>query len=61
MTIINRLYGRAQLWHGKMPTLEEQAKNPLTKAVRMGMPSKDAEVAKLNAVKGYRDRFQQVF
>lgn len=61
MTIINRLYGRAQLWHGKMPTLEEQAKNPLTKAVRMGMPSLDAEVAKLNAIKGYRDRFQQIF
>ena len=61
MTIVNRLYGRAQLWHGKMPTLEEQAKNPLTKAVRMGMPSNDAEVAKLNAIAGYRDRFQQVF
>jgi cytochrome c peroxidase len=61
MTIINRLYGHAQLWHGKMTTLEEQAKNPLTKAVRMGMPSNDAEVAKLNAIKGYKDRFQQVF
>ena len=61
MTVINRLYGRAQLWHGKMSTLEDQAKNPLTKAVRMGMPSKESEVAKLNAIKGYRDRFQQVF
>jgi cytochrome c peroxidase len=61
MTTVNRLYGHAQLWHGKMTTLEEQAKNPLTKAVRMGMPSNDAEVAKLNAIKGYRDRFQQVF
>jgi cytochrome c peroxidase len=61
MTVINRLYGRAQLWHGKMPTLESQAKNPLTKSVRMGMPSSDAEVAKLNAIQGYRERFQQVF
>lgn len=61
MTVVNRLYGRAQLWHGKMPTLESQAKNPLTKAVRMGMPSTDAEVAKLNAVAGYRELFQQVF
>jgi cytochrome c peroxidase len=61
MTVVNRLYGHAQLWHGKMPTLEAQAKNPLTKAVRMGMPSEDVEVAKLNAIKGYRDRFQQVF
>ncbi|BCA53457.1 Cytochrome c551 peroxidase [Nitrospira sp. KM1] len=61
MTVVNRLYGRAQLWHGKMSTLEDQAKNPLTKAVRMGMISSDTEVAKLNSIKGYRDRFQQVF
>jgi len=61
MTVINRLYGRAQLWHGKMATLEDQAKNPLTKAVRMGMPTADEEVAKLNAIKGYRERFQKVF
>ncbi|MDT3778119.1 cytochrome c peroxidase [Nitrospira sp. MA-1] len=61
MTVVNRLYGHAQLWHGKMATLEAQAVNPLTKAVRMGMPSTDAEVAKLNAIKGYRERFQQVF
>jgi cytochrome c peroxidase len=61
MTIVNRLYGRAQLWHGKMTTLEDQAKNPLTKAVRMGMPTADDEVAKLNAIRGYRDRFRKVF
>jgi len=61
MTIVNRIYGRAQLWHGRMPTLEAQAVNPLTKSVRMGMPSTDAEVAKLNAIAGYRERFQQVF
>jgi cytochrome c peroxidase len=59
--LVNRIYGRAQLWHGKFPTLEAQALNPLFKAVRMGMPSNEAEVAKLTAIKGYRDRFQQVF
>ena len=61
MTIINRLYGHAQLWHGKMATLEAQAKNPLTKSVRMGMPSADAEDAKLNAIQGYREQFQKTF
>jgi cytochrome c peroxidase len=61
MAIINRLYGRAQLWHGKMRTLEEQAKNPITRYVRMDMPSEDAEVDKLNGIQGYRERFQQVF
>src|SRR5215831_10461392 len=53
MTLVNRIYGRAELWHGKFPTLEAQAINPLVKAVRMGMPSTDAELSKLNAIKGY--------
>jgi len=61
MTLVNRIYGRAELWHGKFPTLEAQAINPLVKAVRMGMPSTDAELSKLNAIKGYRERFQKVF
>ncbi|WP_447972574.1 cytochrome-c peroxidase [Nitrospira sp. Kam-Ns4a] len=60
-TIINRLYSKEQLWHGKASSLEAQAKNPLTKPVRMGMPSYDAEVQKLNAIKGYRERFRKVF
>jgi cytochrome c peroxidase len=61
MTIINRLYSRAQLWHGRSPTLEAQAINPLHKSVRMGMPSYEAEVTKLNAITGYRERFWQVY
>jgi cytochrome c peroxidase len=60
-TIINRLYSKEQLWHGRPPSLEAQAVNPIHKAVRMGMPSYDAEVAKLNAIKGYRERFRRVF
>lgn len=61
MTIMNRLYGKAQLWHGRSPTLEAQALNPLHKPVRMGMPSYEAEVQKLNAIPGYRKLFQQAF
>ncbi|BFU93011.1 MAG: cytochrome-c peroxidase [Nitrospira sp.] len=61
MTIINRLYSTAQLWHGRSPTLEAQALNPLHKPVRMGMPSYEAEVQKLNAILGYRKLFQQAF
>jgi len=61
MTLVNRIYGRAQLWHGKFPTLEAQALNPLFKAVRMGMPSTEAEIAKLKAIEGYREQFQKVF
>jgi cytochrome c peroxidase len=61
MTIINRLYSKAQLWHGRSPTLEAQALNPLHKPVRMGMPSYEAEVQKLNTIPGYRKLFQQAF
>jgi cytochrome c peroxidase len=61
MTIINRLYSKGQLWHGRSPTLEAQAINPLHKPVRMGMPSYEAEVGKLNAITGYRERFQQIY
>jgi cytochrome c peroxidase len=61
MILVNRIYGKAQLWHGKFSTLEAQALNPLFKAVRMGMPSADAEVAKLNGIKGYRELFQKAF
>lgn len=60
-TIVNRLYSTAQLWHGKSPSLEAQAINPLHKPVRMGMPSYEAEVAKLNGITGYRERFRNVF
>ncbi|HTK86988.1 MAG TPA: cytochrome c peroxidase [Nitrospiraceae bacterium] len=61
MTIINRLYSKAQLWHGRSPSLEAQALNPLHKPVRMGMPSYEAEIQKLNAIAGYRMLFRQAF
>lgn len=61
MTIVNRVYSTAQLWHGGPPSLEAQAINPITKRVRMGIPSFSAAVNKLNGIKGYRERFQQVF
>ncbi|MBM4132699.1 MAG: c-type cytochrome [Nitrospira sp.] len=60
-TIVNRLYSQAQLWHGKSSSLEAQAINPIHKPVRMGMPSYEAEVAKLNEIAGYRARFRKVF
>ncbi|TAL08636.1 MAG: c-type cytochrome [Nitrospirae bacterium] len=60
-TIVNRVYSTEQLWDGKRPSLESQAKNPLTKPNRMGMPSAEALVAKLNAIPGYREWFQKVF
>jgi cytochrome c peroxidase len=61
MTIVNRVYSTAQLWDGGQPSLEAQALNPIFMSVRMGMPSPDAFLKKLNAIKGYRERFYQVF
>jgi len=60
-TIINRAFSEAQFWDGRAPSLEEQAKGPLINPVEMGMPSHQAVVTKIRAIKGYRKMFGNVF
>ncbi len=60
-TVINRLFSKAQFWDGRAPSLEEQAKGPITNLIEMGMPSHDVVINKLNDIRGYRDRFNKVF
>ncbi|HEB72362.1 MAG TPA: cytochrome-c peroxidase [Nitrospirae bacterium] len=60
-SIINRAFSREQFWDGRAASLEEQAKGPLTNPVEMGMPSHDAVVKKISAIKGYREWFKRVF
>ena len=60
-TVINRAFSEDQFWDGRAPSLEEQAKVPLTSPTEMGMPSYDAIVAKLQKIKGYRKLFKKVF
>lgn len=60
-TVINRAFSEDQFWDGRAPSLEEQAKVPITSPTEMGMPSSDAVVAKLKKIKGYRKLFRKVF
>lgn len=60
-TVINRLFSKAQFWDGRAPSLEEQAKGPITNVIEMGVPSHDVVIAKLNKIEGYRKWFKRVF
>lgn len=58
--IFNRAYSRMQFWDGRVPSLEAQVFVPITDAREMG--SKVADVLRtINAIDGYRVRFQDVF
>lgn len=59
-TVLNRAYSVEQFWDGRAPTLEEQAKGPIANPLEMGH-TLDACVQCLRAIKGYRERFKQVF
>src|ERR1700751_1340229 len=43
-TIMNALYNATQFWDGRVTTLEEQAKLPITNAFEMGQPTVQAAV-----------------
>jgi cytochrome c peroxidase len=60
-TVLNAAFNDLQFWDGRAPTLEEQAKGPLTNPVEMGMPSNDALVAKLQNISEYPPLFKQAF
>jgi len=59
-TIINSAYGKLQFWDGRAAHLEEQALGPIQNPIEMTM-SLDKVVERLNAIPGYRQRFQAVF
>jgi cytochrome c peroxidase len=60
-TVWNSAFHNAQLWDGRAPSLEEQAKGPLTNPVEMAMPSPDAVVARVKAIPGYISQFNAIF
>jgi cytochrome c peroxidase len=51
----------AQFWDGRAPTVEEQAKGPILAGGEMAMPSAEAVVKKISAIKGYEDLFKAAF
>jgi cytochrome c peroxidase len=60
-TVLNTAFFDFQFWDGRVETLEEQAKQPITNPVEMGMPSHDAVVKKLRGVPEYGQAFKQAF
>ncbi len=60
-TAINRAFSAAQFWDGRASSLEEQAKGPLTNEIEMGMPDHRFVEDKIAGIRGYRERFKEVF
>ena len=59
-TIINAAYSPAFFWDSRASTLEEQALGPLMNPTEMGnTPAK--LISTVSAIKGYRERFRDVF
>lgn len=59
-TILDAAYMEFQFWDGRAKSLEEQAVGPIHNPVEMGETLENV-VKKLNAIEGYRTKFQAVF
>lgn len=60
-TVINRAFTTVQMWDGRKPSLEAQARGPLTNPVEMKQPDEDTVVKKIGGIKGYAEMFKRVF
>jgi cytochrome c peroxidase len=58
--IVNRVYGKAFFWDGRIATLEEQVLQPILSAKEMDLTLEEA-VARLKGVPRYRQLFREVF
>lgn len=60
-TVWNAAYQSVQFWDGRAPSLEEQAKGPVTNPIEMGMTNWDDAVKALKAIPGYAPLFAKAF
>ncbi len=60
-TVWNAAFMSVQFWDGRAPSLEEQAKGPITNPIEMTMPNHDAAIARLREIPGYVEEFGKVF
>ena len=58
--ILNRAYGRAFFWDGRIPTLEEQVLQPILNEKEMDMKVEEV-IERLRPDHGYREAFEAVF
>lgn len=60
-TVFNAAFMSVQFWDGRAPTLEEQAKGPITNPVEMGMASHEACATTIGKIEGYKPLFKKVY
>ncbi len=60
-TVYNAAGHFVQFWDGRAPTVEEQAKGPITNPVEMAMPSNGAAVQVIKSMPDYAALFQTAF
>lgn len=60
-TVFNAAFDAVQFWDGRAPSLEAQAKGPITNPKEMGMHDGKELANRLKGIPGYRTAFQQVF
>ena len=60
-TVWNSAFNATQFWDGRAPSLEAQAKGPVTNPIEMGMKNWDDVVARLKAIPGYQPLFAKAF
>ena len=59
-TVINSGYFEVQMWDGRAPTLEAQAKGPIRASVEMNQKA-DELIEELGAIPEYQEMFSKVF
>ncbi len=59
-TVINSGYFEVQMWDGRAPSLEAQAKGPIQASVEMNQKV-DELIGELNAIPEYQEMFSKVF
>ena len=60
-TVYNAAGHFVQFWDGRAPTVEEQAKGPITNPVEMAMPSNAAAVQVIQSIPEYVEFFKSAF
>ncbi|HJO34800.1 MAG TPA: cytochrome c peroxidase [Gammaproteobacteria bacterium] len=60
-TVWNSAFLSVQFWDGRAPTLEEQAKGPITNPIEMGMSTHDDAVARVQEIESYQAYFDDAF
>jgi len=60
-TVWNAAFNSVQFWDGRAPSLEAQAKGPVTNPIEMGMKNWDEVVARLKQIPGYPQAFAAAF